>query len=169
MRDQGLTRRRKETKTTGFGWGLNAHSSFAEKRAAQARNSGMTSQKHKIFKLKYSRDFFILVSLPSAPPFLFQLLHLPPKPSSFDCSSHQILRYPQLLLTSVQEFWITKLFLWHPWHLWCITLLWLPFFVAAAQFLASVQYRGRGVDSRGRGNGGVLVFFNHTGPNSVGF
>lgn len=104
MRDQGLTRHRKETKTTGFGWSLNPHSSFAEKRAAQARNSGMTSEQHEIFKLKYSRDFFILVSLPSAPPFLFQLLHLPPNPSSFDCSSHQILCYLQFLLISVQEF-----------------------------------------------------------------
>lgn len=77
--------------------------------------------------------------------------------------------YPQFLLISVQEFWITKPFLWHPWHLWCITLLWMSFFVAAAQFLANVQYRGRGEDSRGRGNGGMFVFFNHTGPNSVGF
>lgn len=52
---------------------------------------------------------------------------------------------------------------------WCITPFRLSFFVVAAQFLANVQYRGQGVDSRGQGNGGVFVFLNHTGPNSVGF
>lgn len=79
-----------------LGWGLNPHSSSAEKRAAEARNSGTTSEKHEIFKLKYSRDFLILVSLPSAPPS--------PNPSSFDCSEHQILCHPQFLLISVQDF-----------------------------------------------------------------
>lgn len=79
------------------------------------------------------------------------------------CVTHSFFSYQS------RNFWITKLFLWHPWHLWCITPLWLSFFIVAAQFLANMQYRGRGVDSRGRGNGGVFVFFNHTGPNSVGF